>query len=246
MYYCAVIGNVFSLAFVIFLYEEKRKLMKKKIGLIAGGVVIVAVAIIVIVLIKIGYENNDALEVNLKSTWVVYQYGADKIDNEYMIFTENKVSDYRDGNVEPFVKSSYTYKDGLLNMPEISREFTIKVISDYNIVLVEPNTKEWKMVRVASSDEPIKKIGAKDIVGDYTVISVAGEKRNNEFMSFTGSSLVDTRDGKEYLACDYTLDSETHLLHANQIDKDFLVYMNGNYLLMIDISDRYVWELAKK
>ena len=220
--------------------------MKKRIGLIIGGVLIVAVAIIVIILIKLGYGKDAGTAVNLESTWVVYQYGADKVDNEYMIFTENEVSDYRDGNTDPFVKSSYTYKDGLLNMPEINKEFTIKVISDHNIVLVEPDTKEWKMVRVASSDGNIKKIGAADIVGDYTVISVAGEKGENEFMSFTESSLVDTRDGKEYIACDYNLDSETHLLHADQIGKEFIVYMNGNNLLLIDVADRYVWELVKK
>lgn len=220
--------------------------MKKKIALIVGCVLIVAVAIIVVILIKLGYGNNGDLSLNLESTWIVYQYGADKVDDEYMIFTEDEVLDYRDKKAEPFVKSSYTYKDGLLNMPEINKKFTIKIISNNNIVLVEPDTKEWKMLRVASSDGNIKKIGTKDIVGDYTVISVAGEKRDNEYMSFTETSLVDTRNGKEYIVCDYTLDSETHLLHADQIGKDFIVYMNGNNLLLIDVADRYVWELVKK
>lgn len=220
--------------------------MKKKIALIVGCVLIVAVAIIVVILIKLGYGNNGDLSLNLESTWIVYQYGADKVDDEYMIFTEDEFLYYRDKKAEPFVKSSYTYKDGLLNMPEINKKFTIKIISNNNIVLVEPDTKEWKMVRVASSDGNIKRIDSTAIAGDYTVVSVAGEKKDNEYMSFTESSLVDTREGKEYLSGNYTFDSDTHILQADFIDKAFLVYMNGNNLLMIDTVDRYVWELVKK
>lgn len=36
------------------------------------------------------------------------------------------------------------------------------------------------------------------------------------------------------------------LLRVDELEKDYLVYMNGKTLMLIDATDRYVWELTKK
>ena len=219
--------------------------MKKKSLVIAGGVFIVVVLAVVIAFVIIGGNNTSALEVDLNGTWCVYQYAENKIDNEFMVFNEGVVSDFRDGKEDPYITSSYTYENGTLVMAEISKEFTVRVISDNNIILVEPDTREWKMIKVSNGDRDIKELTPADLIGEYTVVSVAGEPRENEVMTFSDTKITDTRNDEEYLASQYELTSG-HSLILNDISKEFYVYKNANAMLLIDKVDGYVWELIEK
>ncbi len=220
--------------------------MKKKGLIIAGGILIIAVVVAVVCFIITGDSgSNPTSTVELEGTWCVYQYAENKIDNEFMVFNNSSVSDYRDGNEDPYITSSYTYENGKLTMPEISKEFTVRVVSDSNIILVEPDTREWKMIKVSNGDRDINDLTASDLVGEYTVVMMAGEQRSNEVMVFTDSTFTDTRDGEEYLSCKYELTS-SNLLKASDISKEYYVYKNSNVLILIDKADGYVWELIAK
>lgn len=220
--------------------------MKKKGLIIAGGIFIIAVMVAVICFIITGGSgSNPTSTVKLDGTWHVYQYGENKIDNEYMVFNNGSISDYRDGNEDPYITSSYTYENGKLIMPEISKEFTVRVVSDNNIILVEPDTREWKMIKVSDGDRDYKALTPADLVGEYDVVMVAGEKRTNEVMTFTDSNLTDTRDGAKYISCNYEIVSG-HLLKAPDISKEFYIYKNGSVLMLIEKDEGYVWELIAK
>ncbi len=220
--------------------------MKKKGLIIAGGILIIAVVAAVVCFIITGdNDSNSVSTVELDGTWCVYQYAENKIDNEFMVFNNGSVSDYRDGNEEPYITSSYTYENEKLVMPEISKEFTVRAVSDNNIILVGPDTREWKMIKVSNGDRDIKDLTASDLVGEYTVVMMASEQRSNEVMVFTDSTFTDSRDGEEYLSCKYELTS-SHLLKASEISKEYYVYKNGNVLMFIDKADGYVWELREK
>lgn len=220
--------------------------MKKKGLIIAGGILIVAVIVAVVCFIITGDKGNTPTStVELDGTWCVYQYAENKIDNEFMVFNNGSVSDYRDGNEDPYITSSYTYENGNLVMPEISKEFTVRVVSDNNIILVEPDTREWKMIKVSKGDRDFKNLTASDLVGEYAVVMVAGEKRSNEVMAFTDSTLTDTRDGEKYISCSYEIVSG-HLLKAADISKEFYIYKNDNILMLIEKDEGYVWELIAK
>lgn len=219
--------------------------MKKKSLVIAGGVFIVAVLAVVIAFVITRGNNITASEVDLNGTWCVYQYAENKIDNEFMVFNEGTVSDFRDGKEEPYITSSYTYENGTLVMAEIAKEFAVRVISDNNIILVEPDTREWKMIKVSNGDRDVKELTPADLTGEYTVVSVAGEPRENEVMVFTDTKITDTRNGEEYLASQYELISG-HSLKLNDISKEFYVYKNANTIMFIDKADGYVWELIEK
>lgn len=219
--------------------------MKKKSLVIAGGVFIVAVLAVVIAFVITRGNNITASEVDLNGTWCVYQYCENKIDNEFMVFNEGTVSDFRDGKEEPYITSSYTYENGTLVMAEIAKEFAVRVISDNNIILVEPDTREWKMIKVSNGDRDVKELTPADLTGEYTVVSVAGEPRENEVMVFTDTKITDTRNGEEYLASQYELISG-HSLKLNDISKEFYVYKNANTIMFIDKADGYVWELIEK
>ncbi len=218
--------------------------MKRKIGFVLGAFFIIAVTAVSFCLIIFSKKTSEQ-KISFEGVWLVYQYAENKVDNEIMVFDKNTVSDYRDRNIDAFSTSSYTYENGELNMPDVSKKFTVRVKSDNNIVLMEPDTKEWKMARIASSISSISNLSPADLAGKYNVVRVAGETKHNEVMTFSETTLVDTRNGEEYISCDYLLENNGHLLHATEIGKDFLVYMNANNLILIDCADRYVWELAK-
>lgn len=220
--------------------------MKKKILVVCGGLLIVAVLATVICFIILGDKNeaNNDNALDITGTWCVYQYGEKMIDNEQMVFDGETVKDYRDGNADEYMSSSYIFEDSTLKCPDVDLEFTVRIISENNIVLIEPNTMEWKLVRAANINEQIKQVTEKDLVGEYILLSVAGEKKENETMIFDESSFTDYRNGEQFLVCDYELTSANRLVAAD-INKDYHVYIYNNFLLLVDISEGHVWELLK-
>ena len=219
--------------------------MKKKSLFVVGGIIILTVFIAVIVFVLNGGkdENNVGSEFDFSGTWMVYQYAENKIDNEIMVFSDNKVADYRDGNAESYLESTYTYEDGTLKLTDISKEFVVKVISENNIYLVEPDTREWKLVKIAEEGKEVIKITSSDLIGKYKVISVAGEKKENEIVDFSEDKFVDTRNGEVYLECAYEIIGE-NLINVVDISKEYYVYKNNDFLILVDKADRYVWEMT--
>lgn len=203
--------------------------------------------VLAIVIYFIAFAGNVSKEgsIELYGTWLVYQYAENKIDDEYMVFTENIASDYRGGSEDPYITSSYTYDGKSIDMKDISKSFIVSIKSNNCIVLIEPDTKEWKMIRVAEPGQDVLEMTTENLKGEYIVDRVAGEVRNNEVMTFTETRLVDMREGGEFLSCAYNL-VDKHLLRVDELEKDYLVYMNGKTLMLIDATDRYVWELTKK
>lgn len=220
--------------------------MKKKGLIVSGGILIVAVIITSVFFILYGDKGNiSTTTVKLDGTWCVYQYAENKIVDEFMVFNNGSVSDYRAGSEDPYVISSYSYDNGKLVLPDISKEFVVRVVSDNNIILVEPDTREWKMIKVSNGDRDFKDVAASDLIGEYDVVMVAGEKRSNEIMTFTDTNLIDTRDGNEYISSNYEIFSG-HLFKATDISKEFYIYKNGSVLMLIEIDEGYVWELLAK
>ena len=219
--------------------------MKKGL-IISGCILIVTVFVAVTIFVNSGSTPSEpAPEVNLRGTWRVYQYAENKVDNEYMMFGADVFSDFRDGNNEAYITSSYQFSDGILVMPEISKNFSLRTVSDNNIILVEPDTREWKLIKVSNGNMDFWEPKGADLTGDYLVSMVAGETRSNEEMVFSESSLTDYRDGELYISSDYELISG-HVLRAVALSKDFYIYKNGDVLMMIEKDDGYVWELLAK
>ena len=175
----------------------------------------------------------------------MYQYIGQNVEDELMVFNEDSVADYRDGVQEPYASSTYTYENGTLNMPDISREFTVRILTENHIILVEPNSYEWRMIKIADGGEKVQDVTAAGLVGEYDVIMVAGEPRESETMTFTETDFTDIRDGEEYLSSEYEL-LTSHILHAVGISKEFDVYQNGDALMLVDRVDGYAWELSAK
>lgn len=227
---------------------------RKKIAVAAGAVLIVVVLAVIVGIIAFprGNEernsapNETVTTVNLDGTWLVYHNGEGAVDDEFIVFDGGTATDYRGGESEPYMTSSYTYgDDGMLSLPDVSKSFTVRVTSDDHISLVESENSEWKMIRVAAAGQEIQAVTATGLVGDYDVLSHAGQSKAGETMTFTETSLADYQDGAEYMSCDYQMTDE-HTLYVPDLDTEFKVYDNGSRLMLIEGTDQYIWELARK
>lgn len=217
----------------------------KRTLVIIGMIFILVVAAGIAVFSLNVTSDNPGQEIDLRGTWFVYQFAEHKIRNEYMVFDDDSVSDYRDGKSLPFMTSTYTYEDNRLILPDVPKEFTVRIISENNIILIEPDTREWKMIRVTLNDQIVEPVTPANLAGEYDVLMLAGEKRSNEIMTFSETQLVDYRDGEEYLSCSYEMKSD-HILYAIDLQTEYHIYKSGNYVLLVDIAEGYVWELHKR
>lgn len=223
----------------------KNSFVKKLLIAIGGLVIIVATALSVVLIIKSRKPDNPKEDdFSIQGSWFVYQYADNYVDNEFMVFGNEKVSDYRSGT--KIIESNYTYEDNVLVINDLSKNFAVTIRNNNAIVLTEPTSIEWKLLRVSDDTESITTVTTENIVGDYNVLRVAFEERTNETMSFTSNLLTDTRNGQQYFSSSYSIETEKHILHANSLSKDYLVFKNKNLLFLIDCSERYVWELEKK
>ena len=218
--------------------------MKKKTLVIAGAILITVVLGAVLFFVLQDGEKQSEETISLKGTWLVFQHGDDKPRNDYMVFSDNNVSYYRDGDTTPAATSTYSIKDNNLSTPDIEKSFTIQVISDNHVMLTETNTVVWRLLLVGESDADTTKIIPESIEGVYDVKAVDEGKRYNETMTFTDSHLSFVQDGTETISSDYTL-SDDGILCLTTINREYNVYMNGNNLFFITAGDITVWELYK-
>lgn len=215
--------------------------MRKRRLIIAGGILIVVVITATIYFI-LNTESTLAPTVDLNGTWCVYQYAENRQEDEFIVFQDGMAADYRGENEELHIKSAYTYNDGKLVLTDVEKEFIVRVISENNIIMLEPDGREWKMIKVANGDRNIANLTVASIVGKYNVVRVAGSERTNEMMIFTDTSFKNIRNGNEFMSCEYELVS-SQLMKVEEISKEYIAYKNGDVLLLIDKADWYVWEL---
>jgi len=100
--------------------------MKKKVII---GVVAAVVAIAIAVMLVFVFSGKNAENAfDLSGVWKVAANVNDGVvaipQNEYMVFSHEEASDYRDGNTEPYVTSSYRSAGDVLEL-QTSQELII-------------------------------------------------------------------------------------------------------------------------
>ncbi|MCR4610781.1 MAG: hypothetical protein K5644_02670 [Lachnospiraceae bacterium] len=218
--------------------------MKKKTHVILGAIVIAVILGAVLFFVLQGEGNESTEEVSLKGTWLVFQHAGETPRDEFMVFDDTDVSYYQKGDSKPVATSEYSIKNGKLEAPDIEKSFTIRIISDNNVELIEPSTIVWRLLLVGGSDVDITEIVPQNIEGVYDVKVVGEESRQEETMTFTESHLSFVQGGSETISSDYYI-SEDGILHLMTPDREYYVYVNGNNLLFIGVADNGVWELHK-
>ena len=218
--------------------------MKKGL-LIAGGIFIAVVFVGIICLYIFTNAMGGGKEFNLKGTWKVYMYAGDEIVNEIMVFDDDTVKDYRNGSDTPVFTSSYTYENGTLTLEDASMTFSVRKVTDYNVGLIEPSSREWKMIKIADENKGPEEVSPSAIKGTYSLLSVEGVAKINETIKFSDTTFTDYRNGEVYLDAEYTLNAD-RILSVPAISMNYYTYKINDRLLLIDRATLYVWELKFK
>ena len=218
--------------------------MKKKSFVVIGAILIAVVLGAVLLFVFHGGENQADETISLQGAWLVYQHGDELPRNDFMVFNENSVSYYSNGDSEPAASSMYSIQGSQLSTPDIDKTFSIRSISENNVMLTESNSVVWRLLHIGNSYEDMSNVVPENIEGVYDVKAVGEETRINETMTFADSHLSFVQDGSEIISSDFTI-SDDGILHLTTIGRDYYVYENGNDLFFIGVSDNGVWELYK-
>lgn len=216
--------------------------MKKGMYIAGGIVIVVAIALISVFLLTTGAPEAETID--LTGVWKVYRHGDDLIDNEYMVFEGSQVADYRDGAETPFLSATFTSNDGTtLRMEDIGKEFAVRQVSENNVILVEPNTMEWKMFRVSANGVQPADFNRDFMIGKWSVILYAGQAKTDEVMEFTDTALADYRNGELYMTGEYVWNADG-TFEVPSIGHTFAPYVvDEDSLILHDLTDGYLWEL---
>lgn len=220
------------------------KVNTKKAAEIAGAVLIVVVITAMLWFIITKKNNTDTGKKSFcfDGTWLIYQYGETHILDEFMVFDGKQIADYRGNNSDAYFTAEFTYENGELQIESISKSFSVKILSEYRVSLVEPDTREWKMLRVSKGKfDEIEQVTAPAMVGSYRVISVANTARSGENIIFSRTELEDLRDGESYMRCTYQISE--HYMKIENLEEDYLVYKIEDMIFLIGMDTGYVWEL---
>lgn len=218
--------------------------MKRKTLVVIGAIVITIVLGGVLYFVLKNGEKQQTESVSFQGTWLVFQRGEHYTRDEFMVFTDARVSYYKGEEVTPVASSAYSVKDEKLITPEIERSFTYRKISDNNIEMIESNTIVWRLLLVGDADVDRTKIVPKNIEGIYDVKVVGEKPRQGETMAFTDSHLSFVQGSEDTISSDYFI-SDDGILHLTTINRDYYLYMNGDNLLFIGSTDNSVWELQR-
>lgn len=204
--------------------------MKKKaiIGVVAAVVVIAIAALVVFVL----SGNSEESAFDLSGVWKVTTNVNDGVvsipQNEYMVFAEGEASDYRDGNADPYVKSSYKVSRDVLELPDISRTYHLaRQTEDY--ISLYTNEKTF-ITLIKAEDEAILKdsFDSSSIAGKWNVTYRPTDKPIvNEYLIFNDGVLADYRDNAEQPAIEADYEWDGSIIKAPALGIEMMGSMVG-------------------
>ena len=218
--------------------------------IIGAAVILVAIAALIIFLVATrGLGTTETFK--LDGTWKVYAKYKEVVDDEYMVFTGDTVTDYRGG--KQAFNGSYEWidNDTSIKIPDLNKEFYIHKKTDNHIVLVEPGDTEqsylrWELVRI---DEYPAKFNQADIKGDWTVLIHSDGIVEGESLKFTDSTMEFYREGKLAKSSSYIWRDENTLFieGLNMLCKVYKADSDTVILIQYDQKDNYIdysiWEI---
>lgn len=226
--------------------------MKKKLIYVIVGVILVAVIVALLVFAFSGDNTSGSKKVDINGTWrvvtCVKNGTATLIDNEFMIFTDDRANSYRDGNAEPYASSSYSIDDAMtLDLPDLSRKYTIDRRSDNHIRLYENGEVYMYLIRYPNEDMSEVTMDTAIVAGKWDVVYRDTDKPiSDEYLIFENSKMYDYRgdDVNPAATMDYVWYGKQIVIST--IDKTMVLHcISDTEIAFIETDTGFIWELKK-
>lgn len=232
--------------------------MKKKNLLYIAGGILIAVALTVMLLFVFSGDDNgqpEAISIKLDGAWKVVAYiqaGTTNIpEQEYFVFSGDTANAYRNDKANPYATSAYTftpatYPNWELNLSDISRKYTVSVITDHYIRLYESSSVYLELIRYANNDLSDLDFSDAVIIGDWDVFyRNTSETIVDEKLSFKEGTLDDYRNGstEPVASVPYYWDENGYIC-VDALDAKMRCYpLSEEVILLVEADTGYVWEL---
>lgn len=225
--------------------------MKKKIIYVVCGIVLIMV---LSALILFAFSGNNALInkiIDVEGTWRVVTYinndTVTLIENEYMVFSDGQANVYCDGNKEPYASSKFTFDSSLINLPEISRKYTVDARSKNHLRLYENADTYLYLIRYPNKDMSNLEIDTSIVSGRWDVVYRDSDTNYaGEYLVFDNGMMHDYHEeSKEPKATmDYVWNENQIMLST--INKTMTLHIiSDTEIAFIETDTGYIWELKK-
>ena len=230
---------------------------KKNLLFVVGGVFVVIVLIAMLLFVFSGDDNEEleAVTIKLDGAWKVVAYiqadTTNVLDQEYFVFTDETANAYRNDKSTPYATSAYTfttatYPNWELNLPDISRKYTVSVITDNYIRLYESSSVYMELIRFANKDLSDLDFTEDVVVGKWDVAyRNTSEVIADEKLNFSDGTLDDYRNGStEPIASVPYYWDENGYICVDALGAKMQCYpLSKDILIFVEADTGYVWEL---
>ena len=229
----------------------------KKVLFVVGSIFIAIVLTGMLLFVFSGNDNveSEVATINLHGAWKVVAYieaGTTNIpEQEYFVFSGDTANAYRNDKLNPYATSAYTftavtYPNWELNLPDISRKYTVSVITDNYIRLYESSYVYLELIRYANDDLNDLDFAEDIIVGKWDVVyRNTSEVIAEEKLNFYDGVLDDYRNGstEPVASVPYYWDENGHICVDAMTTKMQCYPFSEDVIILVEAYTGYVWEL---
>lgn len=227
--------------------------MKRKVLWVICAVVIVVALAAMLIFVFSGKDNTKSTSVDITGTWKVVAYinnsTIDIVDNEFMVFDSGKVVAYREGS--EFLSSTYTINAALLmELPDISRKYTVDQITDNYVCLYENQNIYIELIRYPNADMKALSIDTAKIIGQWNIIYRNTDKvYKGDYLLFEEDTISQFSASSNSIVAvaSYSWQEGNHLI-VDDWGKDMVVYpLSDTDIILVELSTEsgFIWELQK-
>lgn len=225
--------------------------MKRKLVFIFCGIFIVTAIVAMLIFIFSGKSGVSAEKVNMEGTWKVATYIKDGsttlVNNEYMVFDAESVSNYRDGLI--YVTSRYLIDDNLLmQLTDISRKYSIEKYTENYVRLYEDQSVYMDLIRYPNAEMLEIIVDTSVLSGRWNVIYRPTDQIIvDEYLEFENGVMSNYRNGElePVLTTDYSWQQGNHLI-ADSLEKDMILnIVSDDTVILIETDTGFILELQK-
>lgn len=230
---------------------------KEKLLFITGGIIIAIALTAMLMFVFSGDDNGELEAVNIKldGAWKVVAYiqaGTTNIpEQEFFVFSGDTANAYRNDKANPYATSAYTftattYPNWELNLSDISRKYTVSVITDNYIRLYESSSVYLELIRYANEDLSDLYFTEDIVVGKWDVVyRNTSEVISDEKLYFHDGTLDDYRNGstEPVASVPYYWDENNNIC-VDALGAKMQCYpLSEDVIIFVEAGTGYVWEL---
>lgn len=229
--------------------------MKKKVLFIICGAVIASIIIAMIVFVLSGNNDMTIEPISVEGTWKVVAYVNNGtisiVDNEYMVFDAENVSDYRNNTTEPFATSKFSIDSKMLmSLPDISRNYTVEKYTENYIRLYESQNVYMELIRYSNADMSPIDVDTSTFEGKWNIIyRNTSNVYAGDYMIFENGTASQYSIGSNdpVATSSYSWQNENHLV-VDGWSKEMVLYpISNDAIIMVELATDigFIWEFQR-